>query len=62
MNKVPELWERIKITNKTEEGFRRKLLTLEKPKTKTTFITIREKEDRKHAVCCSQTLGTEERM
>lgn len=59
MNKVPELWERIEITNKTEEEFRRKLLTLEKPKT--TFIMIGAKADRKHAACCSQTLGTEER-
>lgn len=62
MNKVPELWERTEITNKREEEFRRKLLTLEKPKTKTTLITTGAKADRKHVACCSQTLGTEERM
>lgn len=57
MNKVPEFWERVEITNKTEEEFRRKLLTLEKSKAKTAFITIGARADRSHAGCWPWTSG-----
>lgn len=63
MNKVPEFWERVEIANKTEEQLRRKLLTLEKPKAKTAFITTEAKADRKRAVSWWVDLGMEgERM
>lgn len=52
LNKILESWERVKTTDQRGEELRRKLLTLEKPKT--TFMISGAKGERRHAVCWEQ--------